>query len=108
MPPLHFADDHDRRAAWEEFRDVLLAQHRPGSRPAAWWVYEHRAEMPRRDDEPQTPALYRLGEATQADIDDLAQETRYFTTCPELCRWNAATWRAVREVLAASNCGSAG
>ena len=100
MPPAHFADDADRRAAWEEFRADLLAQTRAGKRPSGWWVYEHATETPRYD-APETVTLHRIGEATQADLDDLAAEARYFETTPQLCRWSAQTWADVRATLAA-------
>jgi hypothetical protein len=40
-----FADDEERRAAWEERRDQLLEEYltpplTPGKRPAAWWTFE--------------------------------------------------------------------
>jgi hypothetical protein len=37
----HFADDAHRRAAWEAYREQILAEHdRVGQRPAAFWQYD--------------------------------------------------------------------
>jgi hypothetical protein len=102
-PTRHFADDDDRRAAWNEFRSELLSQQRPGRRPSAWWAYEHPDEMPTSAYEEETPMLYVLGEARQEDIDALAQAAHYFTSTPELCYWSAETWQRVRGTLAAWN-----
>lgn len=39
-----FADERERRRAWERHRDELLALEPPGGRPWAWWFYEQRGD----------------------------------------------------------------
>jgi len=43
LPDSFKGDDAARRAAWEALRDDILAghiEHHPGTRPAAWWLYD--------------------------------------------------------------------
>jgi hypothetical protein len=51
-----FRDDAERREAWAQHRDVLLA-HCQGSRPRAWWDYEAPIALP-SDPDQQSAALY--------------------------------------------------
>lgn len=39
-----FADDMERRTAWERHRAELMALEPPGRRPWAWWQYEDAAK----------------------------------------------------------------
>ncbi|MDX6640630.1 MAG: hypothetical protein QOF12_1641 [Solirubrobacteraceae bacterium] len=36
-----FASESERRRAWERHREELVALEPPGSRPWAWWHYDH-------------------------------------------------------------------
>lgn len=80
-PPEGCASDfrsiEDVRAAWEALKqhfltmqswngdqgEDLLAAHRPGERPWAWWVFDRDREMPR--DQPRV--LRKLGLLTTAE-----------------------------------------
>src|ERR671914_223358 len=37
---VQFANEEERREAWERHRDELLEHRREGRRPDAWWCYD--------------------------------------------------------------------
>jgi hypothetical protein len=41
-----FASDADRRAAWAQWREYMLAMCRCGQRPSAWWEFESPVPRP--------------------------------------------------------------
>lgn len=43
-----FADEDDRRAAWDEHREELLAASKPGERPWAYFAYDLQLDDPER------------------------------------------------------------
>jgi hypothetical protein len=57
-PEFVFENEEERRAAWEAHRAELLAAHRPGKRPAAYWDYDCPFE--RLPHETDYQLLYRL------------------------------------------------
>jgi hypothetical protein len=75
-----FADDEERRAAWEERREALMVNYltpplRPGRRPFAWWRYEaqrpaHLSDYPPRDFE--TPQDERAAALDEYEIEPVA------------------------------------
>jgi hypothetical protein len=65
-----FASDEERRAAWERHRNELLAESRAGIRPQAWWDYESPIPRP-ADGDLETPALYKAGLLSDAEIAEL-------------------------------------
>jgi hypothetical protein len=66
-----FADDQERRRAWESERARLLMRE-PGKRPAAWWDYE--SLEPRNPEEPETWQLLRLGVLSDEELEDLEHD----------------------------------
>src|SRR3954447_18569012 len=64
-----FANEEERRAAWEYHREALLARERPGSRPRAWWEYDAPIRWPGYDRE--TVALYEAGLMSEEEIAEL-------------------------------------
>jgi len=52
-----FDNDDERRAAWEQHRETLMANHRHGFRPFGWWL--HDAPEQRRAGESEAACLYR-------------------------------------------------
>lgn len=97
----HFWDEADRRAAWEEHRDALLAACRAGHRPSAWWEYDRQPDERPRPGEHEVEALIRIGAATAADVDDLREALRYGLEVPELARRLNIDVRRVRQAIAA-------
>ena len=70
--PPPFADDDERRAAWERHRAWLLDRRQdPGKWPEAWWQYDSGA-----------PAALRIRPAP----DDPAREAHHVARC----RWLAS------------------
>lgn len=59
--PSVFANDDERREAWRIHRAKLLEQAHAGSRPLAWWDFEHPGERPRSGGE-ETLRLLELDE----------------------------------------------
>ncbi len=58
--PNAFANDAERRQAWAQWRDRLLATCRYGGRPAAWWDYEAPVGRP-ADHRIDAATLYAAG-----------------------------------------------
>src|SRR5262245_5674805 len=70
-----FLDEDERREAWEQHRDYVMARWSShGKRPLAWWDYE--APIPRpRDPEYEEAALWEAGLLTPKEAHVL--ETRW-------------------------------
>jgi hypothetical protein len=79
-------------AAWWRFRDELLADCHPGSRPWGWWIFEAREKPPPGSVE-QAVRLAQLGELQPAEIARLRSDAQRFGTM------NRATWDAVSKAI---------
>src|SRR6516225_8725444 len=77
-PPTTFATDQERRAAWEQHRDYLMAKCDRGWRPAAWWDYDApRLGVRRpRDPEYEKAALWEAGLLTPEEKATLERDWR--------------------------------
>jgi hypothetical protein len=66
-PDRVFQSDADRRKAWIEYKDQVMAVKRnPCTRPAAWWDYEFSGK--RWFGESQRQALARMDLLTESEI----------------------------------------
>lgn len=77
-----FKNDQERREAWFEFREQIMAVRRnPCTRPYGWWRYE-APEMPWFG-ESNEQALARLGLLTEEEIIGLKERGRWpVEPCP--------------------------
>jgi hypothetical protein len=77
-----FKNDQDRRKAWEEFKDLIMAMKRnPCMRPDAWWTYES-LERPWYA-ESNRQALARLDLLTSEEIAYLKETNQWpVEPCP--------------------------
>lgn len=66
--------DDAMRAAWETYRDYMMALPRPaGTRPVAWWAFERGVDAPPSGlDEAQ--ALFEMGELDDEEIAELRRD----------------------------------
>lgn len=66
--------DDEMRAAWETYRDYMLALPRPaGSRPVAWWVFERNVGAP-PSGPAEAQALFEMGELDDDEIAELRRD----------------------------------
>lgn len=86
-----FADEADRRQAWRQHREELMASINIGSRPQAFWDYDAPAKIPFESD---LQALDRLNLLT-------AEEFAYWAAAGMLPT-KPATGRDPRELLRAT------
>lgn len=68
-----FISPWERRQAWFRYRDQLLEDSPPGTRPWGWWQYE--APGAKEPLEADAEALVRLGVATPADEAEFRRTT---------------------------------
>lgn len=68
-PGWAFETEDERRAAWDDHGNDLLAASRPGRRPAAWWDYGGYEKLPYETD---LQALDRLNLLTEHEVEYLA------------------------------------
>lgn len=65
--------DEEMRAAWEQFRDYMMALPRnAGSRPVAWWRFEKEQDPPSGPYEAE--ALFEMGEMDEAEIEAVRRD----------------------------------
>src|SRR5262245_28518771 len=70
-----FADETELKAAWEKYREPVMAMFvRDGLRPAAWWRYD--APIPYPGDERERSALYEAGIVTGEERRELEASWR--------------------------------
>lgn len=63
-------NDEEIRAAWEQYGAYMLAEnaeHHPGQRPYAWWIFDK--EVPAPDIHDQADALFDMGEMDAHEIE---------------------------------------
>ena len=71
--------DDEMRAAWETYRDYMMALPRPaGTRPVAWWVLERDVDAP-PSGPAEAQALFEMGEL---DDDEVAELRRDWSDMP--------------------------
>jgi hypothetical protein len=69
-----FADDEERRAAWEVHREFFMSHCRYGGRPAAWWDYESPIPLP--EDGYGPAALWEAGLLEPREREDCERSWR--------------------------------
>lgn len=66
--------DEEIRAAWETYRDHMMALPRPaGSRPVAWWVFDRNVDAP-PSGPAEAQALFEMGEMDEAEIEAVRRD----------------------------------
>jgi hypothetical protein len=91
-PDSPFKSEEERREAWIDHRDELLAKCWGGRRPGAFWHYDRPdIDSQRIKDEEDVQLLYRMNMLTEVDIEQLKERGHY----PP----KPADGRDIREVL---------
>lgn len=68
------------REAWAIRRDELLAQHRPGERPGAWWIFDQNETPP--GGAAEVERLLELGVMDETEMDLIvADADRHVAAC---------------------------
>lgn len=66
-----FDSPEEKRAAWERYRDQVMAEHReswPGERPAAWWQFDSGIESYKDSAVEEWELLLFLGELDPEEL----------------------------------------